>query len=168
MPQGVVQVAVVGALNVVGAVIFQGFNHILSGAFETPNAVAQELAATGDPVRAMAAGVNTAAGELTAAVTDVADSVATAVNSIRAANGQSLLANRGTQPQSFATTATATTTAARAKLGPPSPLVTTTTKRANAELGTSHPLRDVASNLRQTVRNVLKKSSERPHRAASN
>jgi hypothetical protein len=166
MPQGVVEVAVVGALNVVGAVIFPGFNHILSGAFETPNAVAQELAATGDPVRAVAAGVNTAVGEVTAAVTDIADSVAVAVNSIRAASGQSLLANPGTQPQNFATTAT--TTAARAKVGSPSPLFTTTTKHANADLGTSHPLRDVASNLRQTVRSVLKKSSERPHRTASN
>ena len=179
MPHGVLQVAVVGGLNVVGAVIFPGFNHILSGAFETPDAVAQELAATGNPVRAVAAGVNTAAGEVTAAVTDVANSVVTAVNSIRAASGQSLLVNRGTQPQNSATAATATTTAttapARAKVGPPRPLVATTTKpvvtpttkHANTELGTSHPLRDVASNLRQTVRSVLKKA-ERPHRTASN
>jgi hypothetical protein len=179
MPHGVLQVAVVGGLNVVGAVIFPGFNHILSGAFETPDAVAQELAATGNPVRAVAAGVNTAAGEVTAAVTDIANSVVTAVNSIRAASGQSLLVNRGTQPQNSATAATATTTAttvpARAKVGPPRPLVATTTKpvvtpttkHANAALGTSHPLRDVASNLRQTVRSVLKKA-ERPHRTASN
>jgi hypothetical protein len=184
MPQGVLQVAVVGGLNVVGAVIFPGFNHILSGAFETPDAIAQELAATGNPVRAVAAGVNTAAGEVTAALTDIADSVVTAVNSIRAASGQSLLANRGTQPQNSATTATATATTttttttapARVKVGPPRPLVTTTpkrvvtttTKHANAELGTSHPLRDVASNLRQSVRSVLKKASERPHHTASN
>jgi hypothetical protein len=169
MPQGVVQVAVVGALNVVGAVIFPGFNHILSAAFETPDAVAQELAATGDPVRAFAAGVNTAAGEVTAAVTDIADSVVTAVGDIRAASGQSLLANPGTQPQNSATTATATTTAAaRAKVGPPRPLVTTTTNHPKSELGTSHPLRDVASNLRHTMRSVVKKAAERPHRAGSN
>jgi hypothetical protein len=180
MPNGVLEVAVVGGLNVVGAVIFPGFNHILSAAFETPDAIAQELAATGDPVRAVAAGVNTAAGEVTAAVTDITDSVATAVNSIRAAGGQSLLANRGTQPQNSATTATTTSTSttalARATGGPPRPsvtttpkrVVTTTTKHANAELGTSHPLRDVASNLRQTVRSVIKKASERPHRTASN
>jgi hypothetical protein len=180
MPNGVLEVAVVGGLNVVGAVIFPGFNHILSAAFETPDAIAQELAATGDPVRAVAAGVNTAAGEVTAAVTDITDSVATAVNSIRAAGGQSLLANRGTQPQNSATTATTTSTSttalARATGGPPRPsvtttpkrVVTTTTKHANAELGTSRPLRDVASNLQHTVRSILKKASKRPHRAASN
>ena len=38
MPQGVVQVAVVGALNVGGAIIFTGLNDILSGAFQTPDA----------------------------------------------------------------------------------------------------------------------------------
>jgi hypothetical protein len=156
MPQGVVQVAVVGALNAVGAVIFPGFNHILSAAFETPDAVAQELAATGDPVRAVAAGVNTAAGEVTAAVTDIADSVATAISDIRTASGQSLLANRVMPAQKSPTTVT--TAAARAKVGPPRPLVTTTTKHPRSELGTSHPLRDVASNVRQNVRSVLKKA----------
>jgi hypothetical protein len=166
MPDGVVQVAVVGALNVVGAVIFPAFNHVLSGVFETPDAVAQELAATGNPALAVAAGVNTAAGEVTAAVTDIADSVVAAVNSIRAAGGQSLVANLGTKPQNFATTTT--TAAARSKVGPPRTLVTTTTKHANAERGTSHPLRDVASNIRHTVRSVLKKASERPHRTAPN
>ncbi|PXX08012.1 hypothetical protein [Mycolicibacterium moriokaense] len=166
VPHGVVQVAVVGALNVVGAVIFPAFNHILSGAFETPDAVAQELAATGNPALAVAAGVNTAAGEVAAAVTDIADSVVTAVNSIRVAGGQSQLANLGTKPQNFATTTT--TAAARSKVGPPRTLVTTTTKHANAELGTSHPLRDVASSLRHAVRSVLKKAAERPHRTAPN
>jgi hypothetical protein len=155
MPHGVVQVAVVGALNVVGAIIFPAFNHILSAAFETPDAVAQELAATGDPVRAVAAGVNTAAGEVTAAVTDVADSVVTAVNSIRAASGQSLSANRVMQAQNSA----ATTTPSRAKVEPPQPMVTTTTKHPNAALGSSHPLRDAASNVRQIVRSVIKKTA---------
>jgi hypothetical protein len=169
MPQGVVQVAVIGAINVGAAVIFPAFNDFLSGAFGTPDAVAQELAASGDPVRAVAAGVNTAAGEVTAAITVVANSVVTAVNDIRTAAGQSLPANRIVQTQNSATT----TTPVRAKGGLSHPLVTTTnplvttTKHANAELDTSHPLRDVASNLRQTVRSVVKKASERPHRTAS-
>ena len=90
MPQGVVQVAVVGALNVGGAVIFTALNEVLSGAFETPDAVAQELAATGDPVRAVAAGVNTASEAVTAAGTAIADSVVTAVNNVRAAAGNLL------------------------------------------------------------------------------
>ena len=126
MPQGVVQVAAVGALNVVGAVIFTGLNDVLSGAFQTPDAVAQELAATGDPVRAAAAGVNTAAGAVTAAGTVVADSVVTAVNNVRAAAGQSSLRNNEVmQIQKSATT----TTSVRATVEPPRRLVTTSQTR---------------------------------------
>jgi hypothetical protein len=235
MPRGVVQVVVVSALNVVGAVIFPGFNHILSGAFQVPDAVAQELAASGDPVRAVAAGVNAATAAVTAAGAVIADSVVTAVSDIRAATGQSLAANRTVPTQNSATT----TTPARTELGPPRtlarttakhddaqfgtshPLATTTAKHDDAQFGTSHPLatttakpanggpsssdpsvttktkpvnagpsssdpsvttmtkhddagsgsshssRDVASNLRQTVRSVVKKDSERPHHTAS-
>jgi hypothetical protein len=82
MPQGFLQVAVVGAINVGGAVIFPAFNDVLSGLFETPDAIAQELAATGDPVLAVAAGVNTAAGVVTAAGTVIADSVLTALSNL--------------------------------------------------------------------------------------
>jgi hypothetical protein len=235
MPRGVVQVVVVSALNVVGAVIFPGFNHILSGAFQVPDAVAQELAASGDPVRAVAAGVNAATAAVTAAGAVIADSVVTAVSDIRAATGQSLAANRTVPTQNSATT----TTPARTELGPPRTLATTTAKHDDAQFGTSHPLatttakhddaqfgtshplatttakpanggpsssdpsvttktkpvnagpsssdpsvttmtkhddagsgsshssRDVASNLRQTVRSVVKKDSERPHHTAS-
>jgi hypothetical protein len=211
MPRGVVQVVVVSALNVVGAVIFPGFNHILSGAFQIPDAVAQELAATGDPVRAVAAGVNAATAAVTAAGAVIADSVVTAVSDIRAATGQSLPAT-----QNSATT----TTLARTELGSPRALATTTAKRDDVERdtsdpsattpakhddaerdtshpsattpakhddaerdtshpsvttptkhdanpGNSHSLRDVASNLRQTARSVVKKDSERPHHTAS-
>jgi hypothetical protein len=136
MPHGVVQVAVVGLLNVGGAVIFPAFNDILSGAFQTPDAVAQELAATGDPVRAVAAGVNTATAAATAAVTVIADAVVTALSDIRTAAGQSASANQLMQMQNSATT----TTPAGAEAGPPHPLVAATTKHANAELATSHPL----------------------------
>jgi hypothetical protein len=135
MPHGVVQVAVVGALNVGGAVIFPAFNDVLSGAFQTPDAVAQELAASGDPVRAVAAGINTAAGAVTAAGTVIAASVVTAIGDIRTAAGQSLPANRTIQLQNSVTTATP----ARAEVGAPGPSVTTTTKHTNAELATSHP-----------------------------
>jgi hypothetical protein len=84
MPRGTVEVTVVGLLNIGGAIIFPGFNHLLTAAFATPDAVARELAATGDPLRAVAAGVRTAATEVTAAVNVVAESVATAVNDVRA------------------------------------------------------------------------------------
>jgi hypothetical protein len=165
MPKGVVQVAVVGAINVGAAVIFPAFNDFLSGAFETPNAVAQELAATGNPVLAVDAGVNAAAARVTAAVTVVADSVVTALSNIGTASGQALPANR-TMTMQMQKSAT-TTTPARATVGPPHPLVTTTTKHTNAELPSSHPLRDVASNLRQTAPSVTKKASDRPHHTAS-
>jgi hypothetical protein len=211
MPRGVVQVVVVSALNVVGAVIFPGFNHILSGAFQIPDAVAQELAATGDPVRAVAAGVNAATAAVTAAVAVIADSVVTAVSDIRAATGQSLPATQNSattttpartelgSPRALATTTakhddverdtsdpSATTTAKHddAERDTSHPSVTTPTKHDDAEPdtshtsvttptkhdanpGNSHSLRDVASNLRQTARSVVKKDSERPHHTAS-
>ena len=59
-----------------------------------------------------------------------------------------------------------TTTSARAMVDPPRRLVTTT-KHANSELGSSHPLRDVATTVRNAVRSVVKKASEPPHRTVS-
>jgi hypothetical protein len=162
MPQGVLEVAVVGAINVGAAIIFPGFNDILSGVFETPNAVAQELAATGNPVLAVGAGVKTAAGAVTAFATVIANSVVTALGNIGAATPLALPANRTMQTQNSATT----TTPASAKVGSLHPLVTTTTNHANAALPSSHPLRDVASTLRQTAPSVVKKASERPHHTA--
>jgi hypothetical protein len=222
MPHGVAQVVVVSALNVVGAIIFPGLNHILSGAFQIPDAVAQELAATGDPVRALAAGVNAATAAVTAAGAVIAASVATAVSDIRAATGQSLAANPTVSTQNSATT---TTPPARTELGPPRalagtpakhdeaepgtphssvttlakhddaesdtshPSVTTPAKHDDAESDTSHPSvttpakhdaegdtshpsattpakHDDASSVRQTVKSVVKKASERPQHAA--
>ena len=81
-PHGVLQVTAVEALNVVGAIIFPAFNDLLSAAFEVPDAIAQELAVTGNPVRALAAGAGAAAGRLNAAVTVVAQSVVTAAHNI--------------------------------------------------------------------------------------
>ena len=60
MPHGVLQVAVIGAINVGAAVIFPAFNDVLLGAFQVPDAVARTLAQTGDPVRAVAVGVASA------------------------------------------------------------------------------------------------------------
>ena len=162
MPQGVVEVAVVGALNVGGAVVFTAFNEVLSAAFETPDAVAQELAATGDPVRAVAAGVNTAAGAVTAAGTAIADSVVTAVNNVGVAAGQSHSGNTMTLNQK----SSATTLATRATFGPPRGSVATT-KRTDAEHAGQQPLRDVVSTVRQAAHSVMKNVAERPHHAVS-
>ena len=93
IPKGALQIAVLGAINVGAAVIFPGFNDILSGAFQTPDAIAQELAATGNPIQAVAAGVNTAATAVTAAGTVIANSVGTALGDIAtpAANAPGIL-----------------------------------------------------------------------------
>ena len=108
VPRGVLQVVVVEAINVVAAIIFPAFNHVLSAVFETPDAIAQELAATGDPVRALGAGVDALTGRLAAAVTAVADSVVVARNNIRAAIEESRPVNAVTRMPDSATSDTTT------------------------------------------------------------
>ncbi|MDR3664541.1 MAG: hypothetical protein P4L86_29855 [Mycobacterium sp.] len=83
MPHGVFQVAVIGAINVVASVIFPAFNDVLAGAFQVPNAVAQELATSGDPVRAFTAGLTTAVGVVNAAGTVIANTIVTELNNVR-------------------------------------------------------------------------------------
>lgn len=95
-PEGVLQVAVVAAINVGAAIIFPAFNHILSAVFDAPDAVARELAATGDLVRAVAAGFTTVARHLIAAGTVVAESVVTAVHNIGSAVEESRPAHKTT------------------------------------------------------------------------
>jgi hypothetical protein len=85
MPRGVFQVAVIGVINVVAAVIFPGFNFFLAGAFHVPDAVAQELANSGNPLRAFMAGVQTAGGVVTNAANVVANAIVTEANKVRAA-----------------------------------------------------------------------------------
>jgi hypothetical protein len=164
MPNGVVQVAVVSAINVGAAVVFPAFNDVLAGAFQIPDAVAQELAATGDPVRAAAAGVNTAAGVATAATGVVADSVVTAVRNIRtAAGGQSSQGTVLTQTQieKFSLT---TTSNGGAKADPPRRL-STPARHASAEPGFSKSLRNVATRVRQATRSAMNTASQ-PQRSA--
>jgi hypothetical protein len=110
MPRGVLQVAVVSTINVGAAVIFPAFNDFLSATFETPDAAAQELAATGNPLAAGAAAVRALGTRVTAAVTVVAKSVVTAIDNIRAAGPLAL------------TVGTATTTKSNAKAASSNPL----------------------------------------------
>jgi hypothetical protein len=181
MPRGVLQVAVIGAIDVVGAIIFPAFNHVLSAVFAVPDAVAQELAVTGDPVRALAAGFNTAARELTAAGTDIADAVVTAVNNVRTEIEQSHPANRVAPPQERSLVTTTTldrTTSDPIKPDPvtaePSRRSVTTTKKADDGFDGTHRPRDVTpashdvmSQLRDTARDVVEKLSARPDHAVS-
>jgi len=153
MPNGVVQVAALSAIRVGEAVIFPAFNDVLQATVGVPNAAAQTLAATGDPVRAVAAGVNSAAGTANAAVSVVANSVIDGVKNIRNAAGQS-------QGSMLALTQkpSTTTTSVRTSLKSSGPSVTTP-KHAKADSGSSHPLRDVASKVQQAAHSVAKTAS---------
>lgn len=106
MPNGVVQVATLGVIRVGEAIIFPAFNDVLQATVGVPNAAAQELAATGDPVRAAAAGASAAVGTVSAAVNVVSQSVVTAADDITNAAGQRPLGNvlSSTQKASTATT----------------------------------------------------------------
>lgn len=106
-PHGVLQVTVISAINVVGAVIFPAFNDALGAVFSAPNAAAQELASSGDPALAFAAGVNSARQSLNAAVTVVSESVAKAVTDIRAAAGHPTSSALALRPKAAAGTSEA-------------------------------------------------------------
>ena len=155
VPNGVVQVATLGAIRVGEAIIFPAFNEVLQATVGVPNAAAQELAATGDPARAVAAGAREAVGTVSAAANVVAESVATAARDIRNAAGEPPFGNVMPSAQKASTAATSA-----------SPVLTlsrkggTPARHNNGEPG-ARPLRNVASTVRQTVRSVVKNISER-------
>jgi hypothetical protein len=159
MPNGVVQVATLGVIRVGEAVIFPAFNDVLQATVGVPNAAAQELAATGDPVRAVVAGARTAVGTASAAANVVAGSVVTAAKDIRDAAGQRPLGNVTSLTQK----GSSTTTSASPGLGHPRK-VNTAVGRTNDEPG-ARPLRNVASTFRHAARSVIKNASE--HRPSS-
>jgi hypothetical protein len=98
-PHGVLQVAVIGLINVGAAIIFPALNDVLGTITAVPNAFAQELAASGDPVRAIAAGVQTAAAAARAAISVVAEAIDTAINDIRAEDAGPARTNESTSGQ---------------------------------------------------------------------
>jgi len=179
-PNGFVQVAVVGLLNVGGAVVFPAFNEVLGATTAVPDAVAQELAVTGDPARAIAAGVAKTAEAGNAAVSVIADAVVTAVEDIRAA---------GTPAVPTTTTAAAQTSSAASKsepsvdAKPPASPGTTIRSKPTAKLrsaadpepaasespsartATSHPLRQIAADVRKAVRDAV--TNESPKKPSS-
>lgn len=154
-PRGVFQVAAVGAINVVGAVIFPAFNAVLAGVFEVPDAVAQELAKTGNPVRALAAGIKAAAGVVAAAGKVVARAVGTAVHDVRDAAGARTASTSRVAPK---TTTTKFPTRVRASAATDS----TVTKPATAKR--PHPVRDAVHNL---VKKVTAQPSGKVSRTSS-
>lgn len=110
---------------------------------------------TGDPARAVAAGARTAVGSVTAAANVVSQAVVTAAKDIRDAAGQRPFGNVIPSTQKAATTPTSASQGLS-----PSRKVGTSARHINSEPG-SHPLRNVASTVRQAVRSVVKNVSER-------
>ncbi|OBK73526.1 hypothetical protein A5651_13910 [Mycobacterium sp. 1274761.0] len=153
MPHGVLPVAAVGALNIVGTVAFQGLNQVLLGVFATPDAVAQKLAATGNPVQAVAAGVTAAAGAATAAVDVVANSVVNAVNDVTAAAGHAPHGNTTMQVQRASTPTASARPTLESTRAP-----ATTTERTQVNPTRAHPVRDTVSTVREAMRTATKSS----------
>jgi hypothetical protein len=148
MPRGVFQIAVIGAINVVAAVIFPAFNYVLAGVFEVPDAMAQELARTGNPVRALSAGIRTAGAVVGAAGGVITEAVVTAVDDVRDAAADSPTAPTAATPVS-------PTPTIKAPRKPSSP----TDRRARP-----NALHDVASTLRRSVHDLVDKATPRPSR----
>lgn len=148
MPRGVFQVAVVAAINVVAAVIFPAFNYVLAGVFEVPDAMAQELARTGNPVRALSAGIRTAGNVVGAAGEVITEAVATAVDDVRQAASDQPAAPTAATPKPV----TATLTAPRK---PSTPAARRTQPIA---------LHDVESTLRRSVHDLVGRVTPRPTR----
>lgn len=167
-PHGVFQVAVVGAIDVVAAVIFPAFNDVLAGVFEVPDAMAQELAKSGNPVRALAAGIRTAAGVVAAAGKVIAQAVVKAVDDVRdAAGAQAVTATRVTPKTVAPATATLTvttpkTTTSKAPKTPepassPATVGDGPTVKSGKPGKPADPVHKAATKLRQAVQNLVQK-----------
>lgn len=81
------EVVAVEAIKVAAAVAFQAGELVLLGVVQTADAAAQELARSGDPVRALSAAVEQAGDVLQTASKIVTDSVQTAATNIHTALG---------------------------------------------------------------------------------
>jgi len=79
----ILQVVSVEAVNVTTAVAFQAGELLLAGAVQVTNAAAQELAQSGDPAAALAAGATRSGQVIDSASAPVASAVDTAVTNIR-------------------------------------------------------------------------------------
>jgi hypothetical protein len=79
----ILQVVSVEAINVTTAVAFQAGELLLAGVVQIPNAAAQELAQSGDPAAALAAGATRAGQVISAASAPVVAAVDAAVTNIR-------------------------------------------------------------------------------------
>ncbi|MFF2551281.1 hypothetical protein ACFVUS_09770 [Nocardia sp. NPDC058058] len=85
IPHDATQSAVLAVIDAGAAIAFPAFNTILTAAVQAPDAAAQELATTGDPDQALAAGLTTAAAAQAEAQTIVTDAITAAIDQIGAA-----------------------------------------------------------------------------------
>jgi hypothetical protein len=131
-PHGPVQVAVVSVIDVGAAVAFPAFNDVLGATTAVPDAAARELAATGDPARAVAAGVTTAGEAGQAAVTVVSHAVRTAIDDVRASRHS---------PRSRAAAEDPVATSGK-------------DSKPSARAERRHPLRDAISKVRKAIRHA--------------
>jgi hypothetical protein len=148
MPRGVFQVAVIAAINVVAAVIFPGFNYVLAGVFEAPDAMAQELARTGNPVRAVSAGIKTAGDVVGAAGQVITEAVVTAVDDVRQAASGSPSAPDAAAPKTVTPTVKAPKKPSSPAAGRTQPI----------------PLREVESTVRRSVHDLVDRLTPRTSR----
>ena len=161
VPNGVLQVAVLGAIRVGEAIIFPAFNDVLQATVAVPNAAAQELALSGDPARAVAAGARTAVESVSDAANVVSQAVVTAARDVRDAAGQRPFGNDviSSTQKAPSTQKAATTPTSASQLLSPSRNGNLSARHTNGAPG-AHPLRNVASTVRQAVRNLVKNVSE--------
>jgi hypothetical protein len=108
--RNIAQVLAVSAVDVTTAVAFQAGELLLAGVVQIPNAAAQELAQSGDPAAALAAGATRAGQVIGSASAPVVSAVNTAVTNIR---------NSLADP--FPSTAKTTTTTLTVKTDEPKP-----------------------------------------------
>jgi hypothetical protein len=116
----IVQVVAVSALDVTTAVAFQAGELLLSGAVQIADASAQELAKSGNPVAALAAGVAQTRQVAATATAPVVSAVSTALTNIQhslhdpfpAATATTAISSTKKSPQTVATSTTPTASTA--------------------------------------------------------
>jgi hypothetical protein len=105
--QNILQVTTVESVNVSSAVVFQAGELALLGVVQTADATAQELARSGDPAAALAAGARQVGRTANEARTRVATAVDTATTNIRASLSDPFPSARSTQNNAETATETA-------------------------------------------------------------
>ncbi len=168
MPQGIVQVAAVSAIDVTTAIAFQAGELLLLGVVETANSAATTLAQTGNVGAAVAAGAATARGVVATAGGIVTQAVDTAATNIRNTlphpmAASTAAASGGAQKSAPAPLSTAGTLVAITGGGATTNAPTAIPKTVSAALHTpAHPDGGVANAANSTVANRTGQQQHKP------